>query len=158
MAMPSQSIVRMINVLESTEAEIVSGTAFKRVEPFQPCFYTKVSYKQEENIIESKPILESPCEFPKEGLLPVEGFGMACCMIDCEIFKKLKAPYFFPLPNMGEDLTFCLKAKHAGIKLFVDLSLDVKHIGDIEIGQEHYKLCYEEYKKLNTGQPMFGGG
>lgn len=151
MAMPQNSIVQMINVLTQTDAEIVSGTAFKRVEPFQPCYYTTVGY----NSKEYKPHLESPVEFPKEGLLPVQGFGMACCMIDCKVFDKIDKPYFFPLPNLGEDLTFCLKAKHKEIKMYVDLSIDVKHLGDIEIGQEHYRLCYEEYKKMKTDKPMF---
>ncbi len=151
MVLPSNALLKMVHALNTTEANIITGTAFKRTPPFQPCFYTKLSY----NPKEMKPILESPVEFPKTGLIPLQGLGMACCMMKTSIFKNIEKPYFFPLPNLGEDLTFCLKAKQKNIKMYVDLSIDVGHVTTMPVKQEHYRACYEEYKRKNTGKPFF---
>jgi hypothetical protein len=154
MVLPHDALLKMTNTIEKTDAEIVAGTAFKRTPPFQPCFYTKLNY--ETKVL--KPVLESPIEFPKQGLLPLQGMGMACCLIDTKVFSRIEKPYFFPLPNLGEDLTFCLKAKHAKVNMLVDLSIDVGHVASMPIQQEHYRACYDEYKKMGSDKPLFNEG
>jgi hypothetical protein len=150
MCPPSDMIIKMLNVLENTDYKIVTGMAFKRTAPFQPCFYTKVAYDTKT----LSPILESPVEFPDNGLIELQGMGLACCMIKTDIFKKLEKPYFFPLPNLGEDLTFSLKAKQKKIKMCVDLTLSVEHIATFGVTKEHFRLCYEEHKKKNEDNSL----
>lgn len=151
MVLPSDAIMKMVNVLESTDYEVVTGMAFKRIPPFQPCFYTKVTYDAKE----MKPCLESPVEFPDEGLLQLQGAGMACCMLKTSVFKQIPKPWFYPLPNLGEDLTFCIKMKQAGIKMCVDLTIDVGHIAIFPVGKEHFTQCYNDYKASQTTEPLF---
>jgi hypothetical protein len=154
MMLPHDALLKMLHTLQTTDADIVTGTAFKRTPPFQPCFYTKIGYESKN----MKPILESPIEFPNKGLLPLQGMGMACCMIDMKVFDKIEKPYFFPLPNLGEDLTFCLKAKHKNINMLADLSIDVGHVTTMPIQQDHFRACYEEHKKSNSDKPLFAEG
>lgn len=159
MVPPSDMIMKMLNTFDQRpESGLVTGMAFKRIPPFQPCFYTKVTYDTKM----MRPTLESPIEFPDEGLIEIQGCGMACCMIKTEVFRQVDAEligdrkhYFFPLPNMGEDLTFCLKAKHKAIKMYVDLSIDVGHISSMPIVRDHFRACYNEYKSKNTSEPLF---
>jgi len=161
MVVPKNFLVRTVGLLEEKEdIHMVTGTIFKRTPPFQPCFYTELNY----DLQEKKPKLTSPIEFPEKGLLPLAGMGLACCTIKNEVFdmidekKKEKTDYFYPFPNLGEDLTFCLVARKCGANMVCDLELDVGHISAMPIHQTHYKACYEEWKKNNSGSPIFGEG
>jgi len=159
MVPPSDMLIKMVNTLDDGKLDLVTGMAFKRTAPFQPCFYTKCDY----DLDAQKPYLESPVEFPDKGFIPLAGVGLACCMMRTEIFdcidqKKKDKSYFFPLPNLGEDLTFCLIARKCGIKMAVDLSIDVGHVSNMAITKDHFIACYEEHKKINSSQAMFTGG
>lgn len=162
MVVPNDFLLKTVgNMEENKNIHVVTGTIFKRTPPFQPCFYTTVNY----DINKQKPYLESPVEFPEKGLLPLAGMGMACCTIKNEIFDIIEAKksknmngFFFPLPNMGEDLTFSLVARKCGANFVCDLSIDVGHISEMPIHAEHYKACYQEWKDNNDGSPLFGEG
>ena len=136
--------------LTDLNVPMCTGMAFKRTPPFQPCFYTKVGVDKE-----FKPQLESPVEFPLQGIIECQGFGMACALIRREVFEKVKKPYFFPFPNIGEDLSFCLRARQAGFKMYCDLSVDCGHVSSMPIQKDHFKAAYEQYKKENNGEPLF---
>ena len=65
------------------------------------------------------------------GLCEMENIGMAVCLINMEVFKKLKTPAFSPSEDASEDVAFCTKARWAGLKIWcdVDLSKEIGHIG-----------------------------
>lgn len=128
-----------IEFLARHEKPFVTAKAFKRTAPHQPCFYTKVEIKKD------KPYLESPVEYG-EGLLPIEGSGLACALIHKSVFEKIKKPYFFPLPNIGEDLTFCLKLKEKKIEMYCDTTLQCGHMASMEIMETDFKRHYEANK------------
>ena len=152
MVPPNDMINKMLHALEThPEVGLITGMAFKRIPPFQPCFYTKLGY----NTKTMQPILESPLKFPKEGMLEIQGCGMACCMVRTSVFKEIEKPWFFPMPNLGEDLTFCIKAKHKKIRMLVDLSIDVGHVATMPIHADHFITCRDEHEKLDNGKPLF---
>lgn len=158
MTPPKDMLLKMVGLLEAKEdIAIVSGTIFKRTPPFQPCFYSKLDY----DMNTQRPILESPIVFPDKGILPLAGVGMASCMIRTSIFDKIDEAknqgagrYFYPLPNLGEDLTFCLVAKKFG-HIVCDLSIDVGHVSAMPITKEHFRACYEEHLASNNNKPLF---
>lgn len=158
MVPPSDMIVKMVTLMENKkDIAIVTGMAFKRTPPFQPCFYSNLEY----NLETQKPRLESPIEFPKKGFLALQGCGMSNCLIRTSTFDeidKFKSEairgYFFPLPNLGEDLTFCLLVRKVG-HIVVDLSIDVGHVSALPITSDHFKACFDEYKRKNNGKPLF---
>ena len=153
MVVPNDMLQKMLD----SNLPIVSGMAFKRIPPFQPCFYTKVDIKGDiqNNSDKIEPVLETVMEFADEGMLKVEGVGLACCLIRREVFDIIKPPYFFPFPNMGEDLTFFYKCKQMKIPVHVDLSIDVGHVADLPIQKEHYRQAYKQYKASNTDKMLF---
>lgn len=55
-------------------------------------------------------------------------------LIRTEIFLNLPKPWFFyesrEDDTVGEDINFCKKAREAGIDIWCDPTLEVKHIGD----------------------------
>ena len=149
MVIPNDAVIKMA----AHDVDMITGMAFKRTPPFQPCFYTKASITKD-----YKPITESPIVFPDEGLVECQGFGMACCMIKMDVFKKINPPWFFPMPNIGEDLTFCIKARQAGFRMFCDLSINVGHVATIPIQKEHFIAARDQHAKENPNEPLFKEG
>ncbi len=129
-----------IDLLYRHNVPYVCAKAFKRVEPYQPCFYSTVRPLEDGQVY-----LESPVEYG-EGLLRIEGSGMACTLIRREVFEKLEKPYFFPKNGLGEDLTFCVKLKEAGIEMFVDTTIQFGHLAQIPIMESHFKAIYNANK------------
>ena len=63
----------------------------------------------------------------------VEGCGMGFCLIKTEVFKTILATYgdcFQPICGLGEDLSFCWKAKQCGFKIMCDSTFELGHIGE----------------------------
>ena len=162
MVVPTDFLLKGIGLLEGKEnIHVVTGTIFKRTPPFQPCFYTKVEYDMQAQ----KPRLESPVEFPDSGYIQLGGLGLACCVMKSSLFDVIDEKksahmngYFYPLPNMGEDLTFSLIARKCGAGLVCDLSIDVGHVSAMPIHVDHYKACYDEWKAKKDGSLLFGEG
>lgn len=130
------------------DKEFVTAKAFKRVHPYQACFYTKVVYEN------GLPSLEVPTGYG-EGLLPIEGAGLACALIKRSAFEKLEKPYFFPLPNVGEDLSFCIKLKEAGVKMYCDTTLQFGHLAQREVFEKDFVEAFakmEQDKQQGTTQ------
>lgn len=152
MVPPSDMLLKMVTHLKNEDIDAITGMAFKRTAPFQPCFYFELKYDPRK----MEPTLSSPVEWPKDGgIMQIQGAGMACFMMKMNVFEKVKAPYFFPLPNLGEDLTFCLKMKAAKLNLYVDLTIDCGHIANMPITSEFFHSCYEERKKSGAQGSMF---
>ena len=143
---------RSVEWLAAHNQPFVTAKAFKRVSPYQPCFYNKI-----EPLDNGECYLESPVEYG-EGLLKIEGCGMACCLIRREVFEQIKAPYFFPMRGMGEDLSFCLKVKEAGIPMYVDTTLQFGHLAQVEILERDFRTVYEAHKKNQTEKMLYVDG
>lgn len=80
----------------------------------------------------------------KNGIEEVDTIGMGVTLINTGVFKKLDKPYF-SMPwdtnaekHVGEDVYFCVRAKEAGFKIFIDhdVSQKVRHAGIVEFGLE----------------------
>jgi GT2 family glycosyltransferase len=57
---------------------------------------------------------------------------------------------FYPLMGMGEDMTFCFRARQAGFKLYCDSRVKIGHIGQKIYDEDSYilqKLALEQYEK-----------
>lgn len=113
----------IIHQMLSHNAPIVSGMCFKRIEPYTPCFYEKCDLHKEGIYLKPFDVEDVPTE-----PFIAEAAGAACMLIRREVFEKLPAPWFLPLPFSGEDIAFCLKAKAAGIPILIDPKPVIGHI------------------------------
>lgn len=142
------------------DKDIISAMCFKRTPPFQPCFYTIARLeKNEDGSLNTR--MESalaPEHWETRGVLEVEAVGMACVLIKTSVFQKVADDnWFFPLPRVGEDITFCMKARNAGFKIYVDLGQNCHHLGIVPFGKEHYTMALKEYyaDPNNKGKNIF---
>ena len=114
--------------LISHDVDIVAGLAFKRTPDYHPCVY-----KAKPGTNEYIPIL--PNVFQE-----VDIVGTGGILIKRKVFEALKYPYFetwFDKENADKhysvDFDFCIKAKNAGFKIFVDPEALMGHIGEAPI-------------------------
>lgn len=110
------------------DVDIVGGLAFKRTPDYHPCVY-----KKKEGTNNYLPVL--PRVFQE-----VDIVGTGGILIKREVFEKLKYPYFEtyfdkenPDKHFSVDFDFCMKAKKAGFKIFVDPEAQMGHIGETPI-------------------------
>lgn len=114
--------------LYSHDVDIVGGLAFKRTAPYHPCVYTKNATSGDHF-----PIVPSVFQ-------EVDAIGTGGILIKREVFEKLKYPWFetwydetTPDKHWSVDFDFCVKAKAAGFKIFVDPDAAMGHIGEAPI-------------------------
>lgn len=127
-----------LNVLLYHDKDIISGSIFSRVAPYKPCFYEKLRLGEPGEII---------CEHVKElqdGVQEVEGVGTAFLLIRTNVLKRIIAKCnvypFQPLHSYGEDLSFCIRARQQGYKVYVDNDLTIGHIGKVVVTRSAYEL------------------
>ena len=121
MVFPDDGIMRLIE----HDVDIVGGTYFGKGESHN--LMASVSSKDE---------FYKPIEEWEEGqLMPVTTLGTGFMLIKMHVFDKIKEPYFNFGANkrggvVGEDYTFCEKARLAGFKVFLDTGLLLGHVGE----------------------------
>lgn len=118
------------------DLDIVSGLAFQRKPPYSPCLYEMLRFAETD--AERVKILTHY----KRGLTEVEGCGMFGCLIKTSVFEeiyKTERYIFSPYPGYGEDLTFCLRARKAGFKIYADTSIQFGHLGKVICTEDSWR-------------------
>lgn len=128
MVVPVDLLTRLIEA----DKDIVSALAFKRTPGYEPCIF------KECNETDAKFYLDYP-----KGLIEIQGVGMACTLIWRRVFEAVPEPWFFPHKILGEDLSFCVRARAEGFRIYADTTLICGHCNVEVIGEGHYSA----YKK-----------
>lgn len=114
--------------LYSHKVPIVSALGLVRKPPYQS-LAGWLSYSSESG--ERSPKFLTPEDMASNKLIEVDYAATACLLIRVEVFRSMDPPWFeIGKPNsvtMGEDVTFCLKAKELGFPTYVDTSVRMGH-------------------------------
>ena len=112
--------------------DIVSGLYFKRKPPFSPVIYKECCLQE---LVQGQvlPIANTYKDYPKDSLFEVEAFGFGIVMMTLDAATKITGELglmpFMPVGGFGEDLSFCMRAKHVGLKLWCDSRVKCGHVG-----------------------------
>jgi len=140
MVFPPYTLMKLL----SHEKKIVNALAFRRIQPHYPCIF---EWNEKEKSYETMAYTK--------GLLEVDATGMACMLINMDVFRKMERPWYYYRDHIfSSDLTFCKNAKKLGYKILVDTDLKIKHIGAHKLIDENYYLHHlspEAKKKWNEG-------
>ena len=88
---------------------------------------------------------QNPLPFePQDDLVPVEGVGMGCMLMQADIFNQIPKPWFefgwTPKSNdhLGEDMILCQKIADVGytVKIDTNLSMELRHLGTWAFGPD----------------------
>lgn len=112
--------------------DFVSGIYFKRKAPVTPVIYEHVGYWHNDETNELTPAAQSYLNYEKDGFFEIEGAGFGLVMHSVKLIKDVAEKYglpFSPIIGFGEDLSFCLRARELGYKLYCDASVKAGHVG-----------------------------
>lgn len=126
-------------------ADMVCGLFFARRPPYQPCIYKTIR----QGLEPSDNVSERYNDYPEDELFEVDACGMAAVLMKCEVAKAVvekNNAAFDPIRGYGEDISFCIRAKKLGYKIFCDPTIKVGHMGKFAITEGVYKQ-YKEIEK-----------
>lgn len=129
--------------------DFVSGLYFKRKGKPLPVVYSKVEWGMA-NDGNVSTYAESIKEIPYRGAFEIEGAGFGCCMTSARLLTDMVEKYgspFSPLMGMGEDLTFCWRARKNGFRLYCDSRVSCGHIGQYVYGEADYRRMLEQGRR-----------
>ena len=129
-----------------TGKDIVAGVCHMRREPYKPVLWSKL--RQGMTAFEN----ESEClvDYPRDGLFEVEGCGFGCILMKTEVISAVKDKYsdlFAPLPGYGEDLSFCIRARGCGYRIWVDPKVQLGHKSSIIVND----AVFQAFRKKLPG-------
>lgn len=133
MMFPPDALVRMFKSLE--HGDIVSGLYFRRVAPFTPVIYDKL------DIDDTGCHYTEPKDIP-DGIFEVAGCGFGCVLMPTDVMLDVLEKYgspFTPINGIGEDLSFCWRARQLGFKIVCDPDIPLGHVGHHVITRELYE-------------------
>lgn len=135
-----------LDVLIETHKDIVGYPIIRKTAPYYPNVGKWDAQKQDYVVYE---------DYPKNNLFQVDYIGMGFTYIRREVFEKLDRPYFdFSWcinekykkgeKLIGEDVSFCQKAKEAGFSVWADPFVEIGHLGTFN----YLPKLYSNYKVL----------
>lgn len=137
----------LIDMEKKPEIGILAPLAFMRNPPHYAVIYTTIDgYDQQTH----RPyyINNFAKKYPKDALVECDAVGFGAVLINMEIVRKMKPPYFMSTTGSGEDIYFCNKAKQeVGARVFMDTRVKLGHIGSPKIIDEDY---FEKWVKENN--------
>lgn len=94
--------------------------------------------------------------YPRNSLVECDAVGFGAVLIKTKVIKAIlesKDSCFFGMDRTGEDITFCIKARKLGFKVWMDTSVKLGHLGAPTIITEEYsdawnKLTPDERERL----------
>lgn len=124
---------------------------------FVSCIYHARRRCHESCLFESyEPVPKKFQTYP-QGVFEIAACGFGGVFMDVQVIRDIQDKFgslFTPLPAMGEDVSFCKRARETGYKLYADSSVVMGHIGHITIYPEDYERWkdtisnYDEVRKL----------
>lgn len=120
------------------DKDVVSALYYGRTQPLP------VAYVKDHNEDKYK---HYPLIWPPEKLCEVDAVGFGACLMRMDVLERMQEPYF-AFNNCGEDIYFCVHAKEQGIKIWLDPTYELGHVGDPEIiGRRHYEQYVADHEE-----------
>lgn len=135
-------LVRMLEVAREKDLDFLSGLYFRRVQPYTPVAFDHLEVNE-----------NGDCEWSEfeelpQSLFEVGGCGFGGVLVKTEVLAKVQEKFgnmFFPIAQMGEDLSFCWRARQCGYKVWMDPTIVLGHVGYSVINRKFY----ESYKSVS---------
>ena len=119
------TLIRMVQTLESNDLDFLTGLYFRRVPMYTPVLFDELDFDGKKcNWTEFKTL-------PTE-LFEVGGCGFGCVLMKTDVFFDVCGRFhemFEPIGWNGEDIAFCWRARKCGYKIWCDPSIICGHVG-----------------------------
>ena len=129
-------LIKMKQVMDEKDLDFLTGLYFRRVPPFTPVLFDQL------DIDENGICTWTDWKDVPEGMFKIGGCGFGCVLIKTDVLFDVQAKFgemFNPIANMGEDLSFCWRARQCGYDIWCDPSLVCGHVGYTIINDKFYQ-------------------
>lgn len=112
--------------------DIVSGLYFRRQPPFSPVLFKELE------LVEELGRWENYDDYPRDSVFEIAGCGFGCVLMRTDILADVALEFrkwFNPVNGFGEDLSFCIRAKSLGYKIWCDSSIKLGHVGHLVVDE-----------------------
>lgn len=136
MVIKPDTLVRMMDTLQKNDYDILSGLYFRRVPPYSPVLFKKLEMDGASCIHEEFDTL------PDE-IFEVAGCGFGCVLMRTDVFLDVQSKHgamFAPIGSNGEDVSFCMRARECGFKIYCDPSVICGHVGYSVVDDQFFKV------------------
>lgn len=124
-------------LLEDREkGDIITGIYYRRVQPFKPVLFSKLE------IDDKGCYWEGYDDYPQDGVFEIEGCGFGCVLTPTNVFLDVMSKFenmFSPIGGVGEDLSFCWRARQCGYKIIADPRVQCGHVGHYVVDKQFYE-------------------
>lgn len=134
MIIPADALTKMVKHMEEGK-DMVTGVYYRRQPPFTPVLFKTLGVNDQVGS------WEGYNDYPENEMFELDGAGFGCVMIKSSVLLDMianKGNWFEPLAGFGEDLSFFIRAKELGYKLYCDPSIQCGHIGRLTITKQVY--------------------
>ena len=119
------------------KGDIITGVYYRRVEPYKPVLFSKLEIENDQCQWDGYD------DFPQDKLFEVAGCGFGCVLTPTNVFVDVINKFgnmFSPLAGVGEDLSFCWRARQCGYNIVADPSIQLGHVGHYVIDRGFYDV------------------
>lgn len=138
MIFPANILELLMRHMEDPEIDMVTGLYFRRVQPFTPVIFDKLE-------IDDEGVKWTNFEYIENEPFQVGGCGFGCVLMPTDIFIDVQSKFgamFTPIKGLGEDLSFCWRARQLGFKIWCDPTIPLGHVGYNVITRDFF-LAYQ---------------
>lgn len=126
------------------KGDIISGLYFRRVAPFKPVLFSAVESTAE------GPFTAEPESIPDD-VFEIAGCGFGCVLMPTGVLMDVIGKYgnpFDPINGMGEDLSFCWRARQCGYRIVCDPAVSLGHVANMVVDRSFFD-SYNSHKEGN---------
>jgi hypothetical protein len=134
--------------LAAHNVDIVSPLAFTRNPPHRPVMFSVID-GFDPVMRKNYYINNTVHNYPRNKLVECDAVGFGAVLIKTEVLKGLAKPWFMGTMGCGEDVTFCVSAKKAGFRVFMDTATKLGHLSHPVVVTEEYS---DQFNKLSQDQ------
>lgn len=126
-------------IYKHKDCDIVSGLYFQRRGDNMPVIYKDIKPR---SLFRKNAEMTHVTDIDRD-FFEIDACGLGFCLIKVDVFATLYMNYhdiFEPFKGMGEDISFCYRAKKCGFKVYCDTTFPLGHIGTKIYTKKDY-LC-----------------
>lgn len=121
--------------------DFVTGLYFTRKNPIKPVLMSEVGAKDTDNGFKET-YATFFNDYPKDQIFEVEASGFGVVMTTVKLLRDVSEHFgspFMPIPGLGEDISFCQRAKELGYKLYCDSRIKAGHLATFPVTEEYFE-------------------
>ena len=131
--------------------DMVTAVYHGRRPPFRPVIYKELT----PGLLPTDIRCEQYDDYPTDGLFEVAGCGFGSVLMKTGVILDVAGTFhqtFSPIPGFGEDLSFCIRARSCGYKIWCDPALQIGHKGSMLVNGDTFRAYRARQVQSRTEQ------